>query len=71
MIEKLRSLGVDVDNLVPVTAKRVAKVTPEEIEFQSLRDAGKSRQEVMELMNISKEQYLSLYGRIKMREKKK
>jgi uncharacterized protein YjbI with pentapeptide repeats/DNA-binding CsgD family transcriptional regulator len=71
MIEKLRSLGVDVDNLVPATAKRVAKVTPEEIEFQSLRDAGKSRQEVMELMNISKEQYLSLYGRIKMREKKK
>lgn len=59
MVEKLRSLGVNVDNLVP----KLVKMSPEDVEYNSLRSSGKSKQEIMDLMNITKEQYQRLYSR--------
>ena len=71
VVEKLRNLGVNVDGLVASSqAKRVVELSKEETEFQSLRDSGKSKQEVMDAMNIDREQYQRLYSRMKMREKK-
>jgi len=71
MVEKLRSLGVNIDGLVAQKARRAIELSPEENEFQSLRGSGKSKQEVMELMNIDGAQYQKLYSRMNMREKNK
>jgi len=68
MVEKLLSLGVNIDNLVQVQG---VKLSPEDIEFASLRSSGKSKREVMELMNISEEQYQRIFSRMSAREKKK
>jgi DNA-binding CsgD family transcriptional regulator len=68
MVEKLLSLGVNIDNLTQVQS---VKLSPEDIEFASLRSSGKSKREVMELMNISEEQYQRIFSRMSAREKKK
>ena len=71
MVEKLRSLGVNVDDIAAMgKPKKIKELSPEEEEFQSLRNSGKSKKEVMDLMNISEVQYLKLYGRLNMREKR-
>ena len=71
MVEKLRALGVNVDDIAAMgKPKKIKELSPEEEEFQSLRNSGKSKKEVMDLMNISEVQYLKLYGRLNMREKR-
>lgn len=68
MVEKLRALGVNIDGLVQVQG---VKFSPEDTEFASLRTGGKSKREIMELMNINEEQYQRLFSRMSAREKGK
>jgi uncharacterized protein YjbI with pentapeptide repeats/DNA-binding CsgD family transcriptional regulator len=68
MVEKLLSLGVNIDNLIQVQG---VKLSPEDIEFASLRSSGKSKREIMELMNISEEQHQRIFSRMSAREKNK
>ena len=68
MVEKLRALGVNIDGLVQVQG---VKFSPEDTEFASLKTGGKSKREIMELMNINEEQYQRLFSRMSAREKGK
>jgi fructose-1,6-bisphosphatase/sedoheptulose 1,7-bisphosphatase-like protein len=64
MLQRIRNLGINIDQLVPVK-----QMTEEESTFTALQASGKTRGEIISQMNISPEQYQRLYMRLKSRNK--